>query len=742
MQFINDRLKMIKCLLNDPNNEILYSCLDIPKNIIEILKEDAPSINFLIKKIYDFNNENITENELLNFINHPKYKQNKKIFEIISPFIINDSDQYIKNSKRDLVKSQYNIKKNYFENDNPNKKYIYNNQMETAIAITNEFFKNNKKAVTLIALPQVGKTGTFLYTAYLMATHKDDKKVLDPDNIFIITGMSDKEWQSQTEKDMLQCFENNVYHNGKLNKFKKVFQKCNGQKLIIIDESHIGIKQEQRVDKTLCILLGIKTIMDIINLDCLILSVSATPGATLKDMENYGEYHSKINIKQSDKYVGFKLFLDQKRLEQCEIITDKFLEKVIKKIKERYTEFKYHIFRVPCEDNVKKIEDICRKYNFDYAKHNSINRLYNFEDKLDNKPDKHTFIFIKQFFRAGKRLNDTHIGIVYEYSITNDMEKTPQGLVGRFCGNDKNSNSIGSPYFYCDVKAIEDYVEFMDKECDFTEANYKSNGLKVVNGTLIRQKDTFAARIKNKDFVEKLKFKNNDKKECFDVPYVYNISNEEYRELTKDTITSTEKERIFKKIIKEHNKDIYNIISNYTKKYISQPDTTSSYHKNFISTLKLFEKNKIDAGRVEETDNFKNLWFGIIDNEKFYTEKDYQLKIILIVYHGEKYKTMCNIEDDISENENDENKEKRKSLPKAIRVMVWDTHIGKEKGIGYCYVCNTEINAKHFECGHIQAKSQGGLNDVQNLRPICSLCNKSIGSKNMDEFKKEYNLNK
>jgi hypothetical protein len=645
MQFINDRLNMLKPILRHYDEDTCDD-LDIPKNIREIIKEESPSINFLIKKIYDYNNQYITENDLLNFINHPKYKKNKKIFEIISPFIIYNSHQHIKNSKRNLVKSQYDIKKNKFENDNPNKQYIYQNQIDTAKTIINEFFKNDKKAITLIALPQVGKTGTFLYTAYLAATDKDDEKVIDPDNIFIITGMSDKEWQQQTEKDMLQCFENNVYHNGKLNKFKKVFKNCTGKKLIIIDESHIGVKQEQRVDKTLCSVLGIQSVIEIIDLDCLILSVSATPGATLKDMENYGVYHSKVNIKQSDKYVGFKLFLEQKRLEKCEIITDKFLEKVIKQIKERYSDFKYHIFRVPCDDNVKKIEEICKKYNFDYKKHNSVNRIYDFEGKLDNKPDKHTFIFIKQFFRAGKRLNDTHIGIVYEYSITNDMEKTPQGLVGRFCGNDKNSNPIGSPYFYCDVKAIQDYVDFMNSGCNFIEANYKSAGLKVVEGTVIRKRDTFARRIKNRYFKEILKTRNNNKKLCFDVPYVYGITNEEYKDLT--TIKNSEEiENLFKKIIKNNNKHIYNTIKQYTKRLITFPESETTYKRHFIDTLKSHENNKIDGGRVEEKDNFKNLWFGIIDNEKFHQEKDYQLKIILIVYHGEKYKEMCkNIEDD------------------------------------------------------------------------------------------------
>ena len=34
--------------------------------------------------------------------------------------------------------------------------------------------------------------------------------------------------------------------------------------------------------------------------------------------------------------------------------------------------------------------------------------------------------------------------------------------------------------------------------------------------------------------------------------------------------------------------------------------------------------------------------------------------------------------------------------------------------------------------------SKGGTETIENLRPICSLCNKTIGSKNMNEFIEKY----
>ena len=43
-----------------------------------------------------------------------------------------------------------------------------------------------------------------------------------------------------------------------------------------------------------------------------------------------------------------------------------------------------------------------------------------------------------------------------------------------------------------------------------------------------------------------------------------------------------------------------------------------------------------------------------------------------------------------------------------------------------------------WECGHIISEANGGNLDTDNLKPICSGCNKSMGSKNMDDYMKEF----
>ena len=81
-------------------------------------------------------------------------------------------------------------------------------------------------------------------------------------------------------------------------------------------------------------------------------------------------------------------------------------------------------------------------------------------------------------------------------------------------------------------------------------------------------------------------------------------------------------------------------------------------------------------------------------------------------------------------------------IPAAVRKIVWSTYIGNEKS-GKCLCCSIEeISNTNFECGHVKSEKNGGDSSIENLRPICGHCNKSVGSKNMDEFMDRYKIKK
>jgi hypothetical protein len=80
----------------------------------------------------------------------------------------------------------------------------------------------------------------------------------------------------------------------------------------------------------------------------------------------------------------------------------------------------------------------------------------------------------------------------------------------------------------------------------------------------------------------------------------------------------------------------------------------------------------------------------------------------------------------------------RPKIPKALRVAVWNRY-HQDREYALCFVgCQTKITPFDFECGHVVAFANGGPTQLDNLRPICSTCNKSMGRTDMDVFIKTY----
>ena len=97
--------------------------------------------------------------------------------------------------------------------------YIFPNQMEDANNIAEIFYQNEKiRAISILKKTKVGADGLMLETAKLMTTHSDDEFVISPENVRMITGMSNTAW----EKDMIEkaptCFKDNIFHHAQLKK--------------------------------------------------------------------------------------------------------------------------------------------------------------------------------------------------------------------------------------------------------------------------------------------------------------------------------------------------------------------------------------------------------------------------------------------------------------------------------------------------------------------------------------------
>jgi hypothetical protein len=79
-------------------------------------------------------------------------------------------------------------------------------------------------------------------------------------------------------------------------------------------------------------------------------------------------------------------------------------------------------------------------------------------------------------------------------------------------------------------------------------------------------------------------------------------------------------------------------------------------------------------------------------------------------------------------------KSKKKKISSGTRADVWKKYNGEDQFKRPCFSCMKCIDPFSFEAGHVFSEHRGGPVNVENLRPICSLCNKSMGMRFMPMF--------
>ena len=83
---------------------------------------------------------------------------------------------------------------------------------------------------------------------------------------------------------------------------------------------------------------------------------------------------------------------------------------------------------------------------------------------------------------------------------------------------------------------------------------------------------------------------------------------------------------------------------------------------------------------------------------------------------------------------------KKCRIPATIRNSLWQKYFNKSTEGKWCCCKFETISRGNFDCGHIISEHNGGLVTLDNLKPICRLCNSCMSTMNMDEFIKNYKL--
>jgi hypothetical protein len=340
---------------------------------------------------------------------------------------------------------------------------IFDNQLDFGKTIAKAFSDNNQLLYFLaFALTQSGKTGSMLSTIHHFIN--DPILTIPLDNIFIITGISSKDWVSQTKERFPSSMHHRIYHRNDLIRF---FADISDRKdiLVILDEVHIASKNDQTIS-SIFKHLRFNDVQYLLQNNIKFVFFTATPNnlnffstnqhASFDKMIPPKEYTSIFDLILQDRVFLFKDLCgfnsDQASIRNNVIHLKDFILK-------RFDRPLYHIIRTH-----NSYKQNITFYHFSKVWGNNA-RIIIDSDSLDlnsilsKPPQKHTFIFIKERLRCAKTINKTFIGVLYE-RLTKfpKMSSIIQGLAGRATGYDTGNQLV----VFTDLNSIINYYNIWE----------------------------------------------------------------------------------------------------------------------------------------------------------------------------------------------------------------------------------------------------------------------------------------
>jgi hypothetical protein len=372
-------------------------------------------------------------------------------------------------------------------------------QLQAAHECFVRFFVDGLAWVHLAAEMQAGKTGVMAALIRLVLRNQQRLR-FRASRIFTITGMSENSWREQTKKRLPRQLRENVYHNSSLSqlneKLKQIHVRENGLRniLILVDESHIASGKENRPDK-----LVYTTIRSFVPAEewaarnIRFLTISATDPAKVMSLDKNQD--AVVVLKTTNEYQSVEALQAQGRIHATESLGDLPSATALAELKTRVATYGtpcYHIVR-PKQGKVEEClvalerefpGTVVRRWDSETLAKEKTNRngttVTSSEpdintEVLDNQPLAHTFIVLKDMFRAAKTMNDRYVGVVWD-RLTGKDDTTLQGLLGRVCGYGKNPNT----HIYCSGESVDNYLRIWHRLC----SNHRSE--RMIEGVEVR----------------------------------------------------------------------------------------------------------------------------------------------------------------------------------------------------------------------------------------------------------------
>ena len=518
------------------------------------------------------------------------------------------------NRNREIVMCDYqsasvkNIEQFYNGDVMASSEYIFENQKLDALTIMNTFYNDcDKRVCSIVKRTKVGMDGLMIELAKNMSTHPDNNFVIHRRNIFFITAMNNLTWERDMKAKSPECFRENIFHHGQLQKLKLKNLK---NAIIINDEIDSGDKENQKLH-TLLKESGLLDVNYMKENNIRFIFVSATMINELHELFKWNNTHFTHYMTIPSNYIGHKEFLELGIIQEFYPITssqsaEKWIQEDI--LLNYGNDHRVHIVRTD-KKNIVHIHNACIRNNIDFKNHTSDDRItYDELAYIFNNITNHVVIAVKGFYRRANLIPDEwkkKIGATHEKFVKKcDTSVQIQGLPGRMTGfwypDILNGHKTG-PH-RTSINAIKEYEEFYNNP--FGRIKYTTTGS---NKTFVNPKHI--GNLEVEPYVNTTNMR---------VPIIISGLNE--NDIIFNTTIKAEKEAfVISTLVNKHEYSmLYNFIQNPLVKciQISKPQANSSYNKHIIHVVNASLRNIPYSIDLSEDNKRVNNWQLFIDNRK------------------------------------------------------------------------------------------------------------------------------
>lgn len=380
-------------------------------------------------------------------------------------------------------------------------KYVFPNQSDDAKRILMWFFNDRKlRAIIVQKLTKVGALGLIYDLLRRLSTHPDDEFLVPYKNLYVLTGMSNRNWQQDIMENAPSCFKKNMLHRAQFTKIEEESLKSVRNAVIIIDEIDTGDKPNQMLH-SLLERTGLMDLEEMLRRNVRFVLISATALKHIHGMHFWGEYHKVIQMTIPNSYVGHKDFRERGILrEYYPMKTKEAVRRWIQEdILENYgDDFRIHMLRLD-KRNILMIQTTCFEMGVEFVQNNCESTLSKKElQALFFNRTCHVVLAVKGMMRRADLIPNEYkyaIGAVMErYTKTPDYNVLMQGLIGRMTGywREKLDSGHKTGPYRLNIMAVDEYLKaYADPlgdhryQCSGYRKNIRTGDLEVNLPTLI-----------------------------------------------------------------------------------------------------------------------------------------------------------------------------------------------------------------------------------------------------------------